>query len=338
MYFISDMKEATFKFNLSPEHANLVSTNRDTSHEKNEYRNQFQIRICQLIEPVPSESPDYMPLGLHVRVNMKACPLPPTANNTGPGIESRLTARPINCTENVELSPIVDNNIIINWTPDGKNYVFAIYLVKKISVDNLLTKLQDKGGRSSEETKYNIIKKLADVDPDLATTSYRVSLVCPLGKIKMNIPVKSIHCDHLQCFDARTFILMNEKTQNWMCPTCNNRCLYDDMQIDNYFLEIVSSPTLKNCNKEIEILADGTWRVFEETKNSNNTHNKTSYFFDLTLSDDEELPTEKDKGENEVQAADAIQPVAVVDLKPQAQVQPQQAGTSSEQGEVIEID
>jgi len=35
---------------------------------------------------------------------------------------------------------------------------------------------------------------------------------------------------------------------------------------------------------------------------------------------------------------DAIQPVAAVDSKPQAQIQPQQAITSSEQGVVIEID
>eukprot|EP00102_Acyrthosiphon_pisum_P020146 XP_016657356.1 PREDICTED: uncharacterized protein LOC103308383 [Acyrthosiphon pisum] len=64
------------------------------------------------------------------------------------------------------------------------------------------------GLRSSEETKIYIIKKIADVDPDLATTSYRFSLVCPLGKIRMKIPAKSIHCDNLQCFDASTFILM----------------------------------------------------------------------------------------------------------------------------------
>ncbi|KAE9522407.1 hypothetical protein AGLY_017194 [Aphis glycines] len=376
-----DMKETTFKHTLSLEHANSVSSNRDFSDGKNEYRNQFQIRICQLIEPVPNESPDYMPLGLHIRVNMKTCPLPPILPNTRTNklTEPRRTARPINCTTNVKLSPIVSNNITINWTPDKKNYVFAMYLVKKLTVDTLIKKLQDKGGRNSEETKSYIIQKLADDDPDLATTtSYRFSLVCPLGKMRMKIPAKSIHCDHLQCFDASTFILMNEKKPTWMCPTCNKPCLYDDIQIENYFLEVVSSPTLKDCNKEIEFLADGTWRVYEETievQNTNSTPDKVkpiesvdldsddenyieprtepslensktqepennlkSSFVDLTLSGDEEPPTEKDKQENEAQAADAIQPVTVVDLKPQAQVQPQQAVTSSEQGSVIEID
>ncbi|KAF0752700.1 E3 SUMO-protein ligase PIAS2-like [Aphis craccivora] len=406
-----DMKETTFKHTLSLEHANSVSKNRDISYGKNEYHNQFQIRICQLIEPVPNESPDYMPLGLHIRVNTKACPLPPILPNSRPNkqTEPRRTARPINCTSNFKLSPIVGNNITINWIPDGKNYVFAMYLVKKITVDTLIKKLQDKGGRSSDETKNYIIRKLADDDPDLATTtSYRFSLLCPLTKMRMKIPVKSIHCNHLQCFDAITFILMNEKKPTWMCPTCNKPCLYDNIQIQNYFLEVVTSPTLKDCSKEIELLADGTWRVYEETietKNTNSTPNNVkpiesvdldsddekciesktelspessrtqepspessrtqepspessrtqepspessrtqeheknlkSSLVDLTLSADEESPTEKDEQENEAQAADAIQQVTVVDLKPQALVQPQQAVTSSEQGLIIEID
>jgi len=294
------MKEATFKFNLSLKHANSVALNRDISHGKKEYRNQFQIRICQLIEPVPSESPDYMPLDLHIRVNMKSCPLPPIAPNARPGIKSRPTARPIDCTENIKLSPIVSNNITINWTPDGKNYVIAVYLVKKLTVDTLLTKLQGKGGRSSDETKNQIVKKLVDVDPDLATTSCRVSLVCPLGRIRLKIPAKSIHCKHLNCFDARTFILMNEKTQNWMCPICNKPCIYDDIQIENYFMEVVSSATLKCCIEEIEILADGTWRAFEETKNNNNTHDNVKAIVSVDLdSDDEKCIETKTEPSNE---------------------------------------
>ncbi|KAE9524003.1 hypothetical protein AGLY_015650 [Aphis glycines] len=293
-----DMKEAKFKHTLSLKHVNLVATNRDISHGKNEYRYQFQIRICQLIEPVPNESPDYMPLGLHIRVGREACPLPPIAPNTRPGTEFRRTARPINCTENFKLSPIVANTITINWTPDGKKYVFAMFLVKKLTVDTLINKLQDKGGRTLEGTRNYIIKKLADNDPDLATTSYRVSLVCPLSKTRMKIPAKSIHCDHLQCFDARMFILMNEKKPTWMCPTCNKLCLYDDIEIENYFLEVLSSSTLNNWSKEIEILADGTWKVFKETKSTSSSHNQVKHIDCADLdSDDEESPTKRDKQE-----------------------------------------
>ncbi|KAE9533268.1 hypothetical protein AGLY_009309 [Aphis glycines] len=156
------MKEATFKFIMSVEHANLVAGNRYYSHGKYEYPYQFQIRICQLIEPVPNESPDDMPLSLLIRVNMQKCPLPPTQQ----GFELRPTKTPINCSENVKISPIVANNIAIHWTPNGKKYVFAMFLVKILTVDTLLKKLQDKDGISSEDTKNDIGNPQLDSDDD----------------------------------------------------------------------------------------------------------------------------------------------------------------------------
>ncbi|XP_008186608.1 E3 SUMO-protein ligase PIAS2-like [Acyrthosiphon pisum] len=258
--FLAGMDKRPLQNFPKAEAINIVTLNRDVSSGENVYPYQFQIRISELVEPMGNEVTDFMPLGLHIRLGGKPCLLPPKA-------ESRPSPRPINCTQQVKLSPITPNMININWTDDGKKYVYSMYLVKRVTSEMLIQTLQDKGGRSSEETKKYIIEKLADVDPDLATTaSYRFSLVCPLSKIRMKIPVKSIHCDHLQCFDARTFILMNEKRQTWVCPTCNKPCLYDDLQIDNYFLEVVSSPTLEDCSKEIELLADGTWIVYEEKK------------------------------------------------------------------------
>jgi len=144
-----------------------------------------------------------MPLGLHVRVGAKTCPLRPTASNKRPGTESRRSARPINCTILLKLNLIATNTIIINWTPDGKHYDLAMYFVKKLSAENSVKKLQQKVTRSSDETKNNIIKKA-----------------------------------------KQTFILMNEKKPLWFCSTCNKAYLFDNIQIQNYFLDILTSPTL----------------------------------------------------------------------------------------------
>ncbi|KAF0768912.1 Uncharacterized protein FWK35_00013366 [Aphis craccivora] len=106
--------------------------------------------------------------------------------------------------------------------------------------------------------------------------------------MRIKIPVKSIHCDHLQCFDASKFILMNEKKPTWMCPIYDNPYLYDDLQIENYFLEIVSSKILKNWSKKIEILADGTWRVFKETKKNQYYSDKVKPINYVDLDNDNE--------------------------------------------------
>ncbi|XP_050060069.1 E3 SUMO-protein ligase PIAS1-like isoform X1 [Aphis gossypii] len=129
------MKEAIFILPLSLEQINFVASNRKISSGKEEYLYQFQIRICQFIEPVPNESPDYMPLDLFIRVGRKPCLLPPSLLITPLETKSRLTARPIDCTENVKLCPFISNYITINWTPDGKHYVFALYFVKKLTTN-----------------------------------------------------------------------------------------------------------------------------------------------------------------------------------------------------------
>ncbi|VVC39750.1 Hypothetical protein CINCED_3A002116 [Cinara cedri] len=372
-----DVKEVTYKFQLSSKHATEIGMNRDLSQGKTEYPVQLQARICYL-EPGNLEIPDCLPIGLSIRINGKGIPLPPTSANARPGTEARRSPRPINCSHFIKINPNLQNTITVNWTPDTKTYVIGVNLVRTLSSDTLIKRLQEKGKRSSEETKNYIIKKLANDDPDLATTSYRVSLVCPLGKMRMKMPAKSIYCDHvLQCFDASIFILMNEKKPTWTCPTCNKNCWYDDIQIESYFMDIISSPALTDSCKEIEVLADGTWRVYEESKDTTDKtpmNNKEkpidsvdlddsddetpvektdpklefsketndvalkSSFIDLTLSDDDDEGTTRSKQENEAQAANAAQIPTAVDKKPQAQVQPKQAVTSSEQGDVIEID
>lgn len=376
------MVEVCFNLNMTRDHINTISMTRDISKVPFVYLHQVQIRICT-IELGKIETKDCLPLGLIIRVCNKMCILPPKANNK-PGIECRRIPEPINCTNYIKLNPNIINTLTVNWIPDVKTYAIGVWIVKNLDLDYLLQKLKLRGARRAEETKNYIIQKSANVDPDLATTSYRVSLLCPLGKIRMKLPVKSINCDHLQCFDASTFILMNENKPKWLCPTCNKSCLYDDILIESYFLDIVSNPNLPDSCIEIEILPDGSWRVYEPNNelidmsstfktnpmkslclDANNIKNDSKFskksskviekqltperslkkienmksvFIDLTVDDhDKELPREKDKHGNEALAINAIQPMIASNFKLQAQVQPKQAVTSSEQ-ELIELD
>lgn len=280
--FCLDMKEGMYKFTLLPTQVNFISMNRNIV--KKEFNYQVQIRICKFEEQSPEIS-DNLPPGLIVRVNGQECSLPPITGKTHLGTLTRFS-RPIDCTQFIKLNPNLVNHIIVNWIQDEKNYVMAVYVVKQLSADTLFQKLCGKATRSSEDTKNDIIKKLTDVDPDFATTSYSFSLICPLGKIKMKVPAKSIKCNHLQCFDAFTFILMNEKNSTWMCPTCDKPCLYDDIQIQSYFFDIITNHALDDSCNEIEILADGTWRKSKEVNNTVGTSNTQQKLIDFITLDD----------------------------------------------------
>ncbi|KAE9523241.1 hypothetical protein AGLY_016341, partial [Aphis glycines] len=251
---------------MSLEQASLIAMNRDISHGQKKYLYQYQIRFCQL-EFGRSEVTDFLPMELHIRIGEKVCTLPPIALTQQIFETPRRIAGPIDCTQILKLNPNLANHITLNWLPDGKAYAVAVFLVKKLSPDDLVKKLLEKESKSSEETRNYIIKKLENVDPDLTTTSYHFSLICPLSKSRMTLPAKSIQCDHLQCFDAETFILMNEKKPTWTCPTCNKPILYEDISIENYILEIIKSPLLQVDDKEIEFLADGSWIIYKEKNN-----------------------------------------------------------------------
>jgi len=48
-----------------------------------------------------------------------------------------------------------------------------------------------------------------------------VSLQCPLSKSKIMVPIKTTKCQHLGCFDAKTFLsimAIKKKSKCWKCP------------------------------------------------------------------------------------------------------------------------
>lgn len=98
-----------------------------------------------------------------------------------------------------------------------------------------------------------------DADSEIATTSLRVSLACPLGKMRMSTPCRSSTCSHLQCFDASLFLQMNERKPTWNCPVCDKPALYDHLVIDGYFQEVLLSNKLLPDVNEIQLLQDGSW-------------------------------------------------------------------------------
>ena len=53
----------------------------------------------------------------------------------------------------------------------------AIYMVQKLTSDQLMTRLKDKGTRNKEFTQEMIRKKLVDDGDDIATTDIKVSLI-----------------------------------------------------------------------------------------------------------------------------------------------------------------
>ncbi|GAB6031238.1 hypothetical protein CHUAL_009049 [Chamberlinius hualienensis] len=249
--------DANFVFHLTPQQASDISMSRDLRpNAKLEYQTQIQMRFCLL--ETTCEQDDYFPPNISVKINGKQCPLPNPIPTNKPGVEPKRPSRPVNITALAKLSPIVPNHVNVTWVSEyGRGYAIGIFLVRRLSANQLLQKLKTKGIRNADHTRALIKEKLTqEADSEIATTSLRVSLLCPLGKRRMQWPCRAVSCMHLQCFDASLYVQMNEKKPTWICPVCDKPASFDNLVIDGLFTEIFNATD--DCT-EIQFFDDGSW-------------------------------------------------------------------------------
>ena len=178
----SRFQDAQFQFLLSPGQATDIASNRDIRMgSKLDYLYQVQLRFCPL-DPL-AEQGDEFPPSICVQINGKMCPLPNPIPTNKPNVEPKRPPRPINITPLCKLSPILANTVNVKWAADyGKGWVVGIWLVEKLSSEQLLERLTSKGKRQPEFTRELIKKKLSDDEDGIATTNLKVTVSCPLGK------------------------------------------------------------------------------------------------------------------------------------------------------------
>merc|ERR1712241_426316 len=289
-------QEAQFTFVLSPTQATNIASNRDIQiGARLDFLYQIQLRFFPLTAETSNvEISDEFPPSVVVHVNGKQVPLPNPIPTNKPGVEPKRPPKPVNITPHCKLSPILPNAINIKWASEyNKTWVVGIWLVMKLTSDDLLDRLKKKGTRDATFTKNLIIEKLNDEDADVATTSLKVTVSCPLGKMRMRVPCRPQCCSHLQCFDAATFLQMNERKPTWNCPVCDSEANYSDLLIDGYFQEVLESKDLPEDENDIILEADGTWKPVpkeeEEAKKEEAKKKADENEVDcIDLSDDEE--------------------------------------------------
>ncbi|XP_042866296.1 E3 SUMO-protein ligase PIAS2-like isoform X2 [Penaeus japonicus] len=235
----SEQMQFTFKFRLNPDQLENLHT--DQSH-------QVQIRFCRL--DTMREQPDYFPNSLQVAVNNDLLHL------KGVHEVPKGPAEPIDITNLCFLSQQSTNEVQVRTLEECKMYVF---LVKKLTSEDLIQRLKDEPHREPEITSQQIKEKLSQDTSieDIAPTTLQCSLLCPLGRTRLKLPCRASTCKHLQCFDAATYIQMNELKPKWCCPVCRESAQYKNLEIDGYFLEVLKE---KISDDTIVLLADGSWK------------------------------------------------------------------------------
>ena len=85
--------------------------------------------------------------------------------------------------------------------------------------------------------------------------------------MRLSLPVRATTCKHIQCFDATSYLQLQEQGPQWLCPICSNPAPYESLAVDEYVKDI-----LENTSSELDqvtIDPDGTWHT-EKTQDRAN--------------------------------------------------------------------
>lgn len=88
-----------------------------------------------------------------------------------------------------------------------------------------------------------------------------MSLKDPISTLRITTPVRSTVCTHNQCFDAESFLQLQEQAPTWTCPICNKTISYEGLAVDQYVEEILSK--VRNAD-QVTIQPNGQWSLNKE--------------------------------------------------------------------------
>jgi hypothetical protein len=291
-------QEQTFSFHLTPTQASAIAQSgcRDP-YGRQEYKKQIQLRFSLL--ETSCEQDDNFPASICIKVNGRLQTLPNPIPSNKPGVDPKRPPKPINITHLCKLSSTVPNYINVTWAVEvGSGYTISVYYVEKLSSSDLMDELKLKGKRHADYTRAVIKDKLSDKDNEIATTSCKVTLACPLGKMRMTFPCRASTCDHLQCFDAQLYLMMNEKKPKWVCPVCNKAAYYENLLIDGYFSEVLNSKKLPRGEHEIVLQNDASWDPLVIPKKKDENDAKVKQENESSESDEDSNNKKEDEKED----------------------------------------
>jgi len=226
----------------------------------------YEIQLRLALYNIEKEQPDDFPNEVKITLNEFEVELPPEIRTpTIPGQPNQIKreSRPANLTPYLNRTPGVSQKLKIEWRQDPRLFVIGIWLVQQISWEMLRDRFMADKDAQCTFTREVIQKRLAvnpdDEDDDVSMDSLKVSLICPYSRAKMVVPIRSLSCTHIQCFDLNNYLQMNKLKPNWKCPVCGNYCRYNSLKVDQYFLDVIQKVG-KSVN-EVELLPSGDWKT-----------------------------------------------------------------------------
>ncbi|EED12543.1 SUMO ligase SizA, putative [Talaromyces stipitatus ATCC 10500] len=191
------------------------------------------------------------------------------------------STRPADITNYIRKRAGYTNLVAMTYALTQKKFYIVVNLVKRRPVEELIATLKSR----NKITRDQVLREMRSRahDADIVATSTVMSLKCPLSTLRIEIPCRSISCTHNQCFDASSFLQLQEQAPTWTCPVCNKSTSFESLQVDQYVEEILHSTSTDV--EQVTIEPNGAWhteRKEEPAKNSQASPGTDDDFVEIT--------------------------------------------------------
>lgn len=163
------------------------------------------------------------------------------------------------------------NSLLITYALTQKKYNLFIYLVRKFSVEELTRRIKQRNVITRESVLSEMVKKAND--PDIEVGSTVMSLKDPISTLRIATPCRSTVCTHNQCFDAESFLQLQEQAPTWTCPICSKTISFEALAVDQYVEDILNKA--RNTD-QVTIQPSGEWSTEKDVKPQHNSHDDDS--------------------------------------------------------------
>lgn len=232
--------------------------------------NSMRIMLFSAADPVlaPYAAADIaFPHQLEVRVNGDE------AKSNFKGLKNKPgSTRPADITDLVRKIPSYNNTLQVTYALTQKKFHMVVYLVRKHSVAELSQRISQVF--SKERVMNEMISRAKD--EDIVIESQVVSLRDPVAGIRISLPCRSTVCSHNECFDATSFLQLQEQAPTWVCPICSKTISYAALAVDRYMQDILDKTS--SSTDQARIYPDGTWSpgTADKTKTGATAHGSST--------------------------------------------------------------
>ncbi|KAL5337104.1 PINIT domain-containing protein [Aspergillus crustosus] len=165
------------------------------------------------------------------------------------------TTRPADITNYIRKKAGYTNHVVMTYALTQKKFFVLASLVECTPIEELVDTLKQRKTITKEQVLQEMKSKAEDAD--IVATSTVMSLKCPLSTRRIEVPCRSVLCTHNQCFDASSFLQLQEQAPTWTCPVCAKATSFESLNVDQYVDGILHSTPLDV--EQVLVEPDGQW-------------------------------------------------------------------------------